>query len=484
MSERTRSAGSMTRAMSAKNLKETTVRSLRIGVLQDESSLEEYTVRTQDTVSAGSTERATLPVRTVGFPTHIDLFVFRNGKWFLRIERTFEGRIAHKETVRSLEALMQSEDVTVQGDTFLLALDEQSRGKITLKGVTFLFQFVVAPAAMPKPQLPSSLRAGIGRDLDWRYNLCLASFLSLGLGALSWMELGYDPIIDDNADLIEFVSRRVRMSPMEDNVAEPEPVQESTAPTTASNNTSEAAATRPANRPTQHTSTQHTPAHTPSVADAERQAQRALDAAQRFTQNMARFDPLTGITGGPGSAVDQLHSQALMEGTAEDLQHVSGISTTRTPGIQRGNVNHAPTVPNAQTLGRNTTIATTNTPTTGALREPTGPRSQLAMSVHSEEPEHATCDEDASSVAHTFRQHISAIRLCYEAAIRSNPTLHGRLTVRFTLATSGRTTSVNVTGVDESLNQCIERRISSWVFPRLGCEAASFVFPVTVDPSQ
>lgn len=480
MTERTRQAGAMTRAMSAARAADDLPRVLRVGILQGASSLEERIVRERVDVSAGTTERATLPVSTEGFPSHIELFVVRDGRWNLRFEKNWEGRIAHGPTVHTFDSLRASGIAQPAGDAWLVALDDQSRGKVTIAGVTFLFQFAPAPPAAPRAQLPQSLRVSLTREMDWRYNTALSCFLSIALGAMTWVEYGYDPIVDDNSEMLEFVSRRVRMAPPED--TPPEPTEASAAATPSDNRgqPSNSTASRPTGRPT-HT---NTASNTPSQAATDRAAQRAAEAAAAVSRAMdASFAAITNPFRGEGSAAEQLQNGALMAGTAEDLRNVNGVSTAPQSAVARNNLTaRANGVPGAQTLGRHDAITTHDGPTTGQLTGPVGPR--RPPTIDPSEPTTDTCDGDAGAVARVVRANLGAIRSCYERASRNNPSLAGRLTMRFTVGESGRATSAHVNGVDPELDQCVERALQRWVFPVPACGAADYEYPVAVSPAQ
>ena len=480
MTERTRQAGAMTRAMSAQRAADALPRVLRVGILQGASSLEERIVRERIDVSAGTTERATLPVSHEGFPQHIELFVLRDGRYHLRFEEKWDGRVALGPAVHSLESLRAQGIAKPQGNAWTVALDDQCRGKVTVEGVTFLFQFAPAPPVAPKAQLPQILRVSLTREMDWRYNTALSCFLSIALGAMAWVEYGYDPIVDDNSDLLEFVSRRVRMAPPDDVPVEPaEAAAAQPTPSDANSNSSNTAS-----RPNSNTPRTSRPSGAPSPGETSRAAQRAEAAAASAIRAMdASFAAITNPFQGERSAAEQLQNGALMAGTEADLRNVNGISTTQPTGIARNNLSaHANGLPGSQALGHHDVIATHDAPNSGQLTGPVGPRRPPTIST--DEPQTDTCEGDAGAVARVVRNNLGAIRSCYERASRNNPALAGRLTLRFTVGESGRATSTHVQGVDPDLDQCVERAVQRWVFPVPACGAADYEYPVAVSPAQ
>ncbi|MBD3421113.1 MAG: TonB family protein, partial [Chitinivibrionales bacterium] len=78
---------------------------------------------------------------------------------------------------------------------------------------------------------------------------------------------------------------------------------------------------------------------------------------------------------------------------------------------------------------------------------------------------------DDKAINKIVRMHKRSIRMAYERYLRSDPSLSGKITVRFTIATSGRVVRVeileNTTG-SASLENDIRQRIRRWKFDELG----------------
>lgn len=66
----------------------------------------------------------------------------------------------------------------------------------------------------------------------------------------------------------------------------------------------------------------------------------------------------------------------------------------------------------------------------------------------------------------TIRTRQSAIRLCYESELQSQPDLAGRATIHFVVASDGSVSSASITGMDHpGLLACLEREVRSFRFP-------------------
>ena len=466
-----RTAGSMTLAMSAHRTHDL-ARVLRVGVIQDNAILEERILRERANVSIGTTERATIPVQAPNFPAHRELFIVRGGQWALCVTPGTEGRIALDQSVRTIDDCMREGSAVREGDGWVIALTETSRGKVTLAGVTVLFQFVQAPPEAPRPQLPSGLKRSLATEVDWRYNASLSCFLALAVSALGWVEYGYDPVVDDLNDTAALVARAVRMdSTFNEAPPEPAPTEAAAAPDTATQPNSTPSNTRPS-----HTHASHEPPRGPSpdaMRRAEASANAAIAAATRSLD--ASFAPITALAHGPNSAVDQLAQNALLDGSVEDLRNVNSISSRPASALSRPSL-VASNVPHANTLGRPTLTQTGPGPDTGTLRDPVGPRTQLV--TRPEEPETDTCDGDAGAVARSLRNNLGGLRSCYERASRMNPALEGRVTLRFTVGTNGRAISSTASGMDE-INECLATSVRRIVFPVPACGVAEYSFPIT-----
>ncbi len=82
-------------------------------------------------------------------------------------------------------------------------------------------------------------------------------------------------------------------------------------------------------------------------------------------------------------------------------------------------------------------------------------------------------DVDKKSVRATIRRRMSALQHCYEKALRTSPSLRGKMTITITISTVGRVTKVYVE--EDSLGSaavktCTKAKIKGWRFPSEGAE--------------
>ncbi len=475
--------GAMTMAMQAvKTVSGPKV--LRIGVIQGGKITEERIIRTRDTVTVGTTEKNTFTIPAQNFPATFQLFPMVGGVYKLNFIDGMEGRIAMPQGVQALNQLKESGAAQRSNIGWQITLAEQCRGKVSIGDVTFLFQFVAPPPPQPKPQLPAAIRAGWVKNIDWTYNSCLAFFLVLFVSAIAYVEYIYDPEIEDNFSLdVRTVSLVTPPA-----VTEPEPQEQAAAESAEPDNTpAPQAAERPQERPAPQTPEQRERERERQTERATAAAERAAQAALNALQNSAEFAALTGATDtGAGSAADRLARGGLMQGSVDALANTGGVTAAAGgAGVRRTGLAASAGGVGSGGLGRGGAIAGGGADIgTGQVRTVEVIRGRADVGGGSEEGGEGQLD--ASRVAGVLRTNIGGIRSCYERALRNNPTLAGRLSVRFTIGTSGRVTSISTDGLGAApeVGSCIGSRIRSLVFPAPNGGSVDFSFPFNFAPGS
>lgn len=177
---------------------------LRIGVVQSGRVVEERIIKQRTHVTVGPSEKSMFVIASEAVPANFRLFELVADEYCLNFIDSMSGRIALPSGISDLAVLKGHAKRTPQG-IFQLKLTEDSRGKVVLGDVTFLFQFVAPPPVQPKPQLPVAVLRG-ATSIDWTTTMIAAfSFLIhfLGIGSLysDWM----DPIVNEEASLASLV---------------------------------------------------------------------------------------------------------------------------------------------------------------------------------------------------------------------------------------------------------------------------------------
>ena len=98
------------------------------------------------------------------------------------------------------------------------------------------------------------------------------------------------------------------------------------------------------------------------------------------------------------------------------------------------------------------------------------------------EVESSTVDRDA--VARFVRSRIAGIKACYEKELKRNPSLAGKIVVRFVIATSGRVASVEIeeNGLNPGVGACIRTIVRGWSLPFKPEEEVPVSYPFLFQP--
>src|ERR1041384_5349591 len=133
-------------------------KSLRIGIIQGGRIVEERLVRRRENITIGQSAKNMFVVPSDVLPRHWLLFEVAGDRYVAHFSEGMDARIAVGSEIISLAQLRQSGKIQRRGQSYVLPLDERSRGKIVLGDMTILFQFVTPPPPQPRPQLPASVR--------------------------------------------------------------------------------------------------------------------------------------------------------------------------------------------------------------------------------------------------------------------------------------------------------------------------------------
>src|SRR4051795_7471198 len=142
---------------------------LRIGIIQGGRIVEERLVRKRENITIGQSAKNMFVVPSDALPRNWMLFEVGGTQYTAHFSDGMDARIAVGNEIISLSQLKQTGKIQKRGQSWVLPLDERSRGKITLGDMTILFQFVTPPPPQPRPQLPASVRGSITSDLDWAF---------------------------------------------------------------------------------------------------------------------------------------------------------------------------------------------------------------------------------------------------------------------------------------------------------------------------
>jgi len=446
-------------------------RILRIGIVQGGRIVEERLIRKRENISIGWSSKATFAVPSEALPKQWLLFEAHPRGYIAHFADAMDARIAVGNEVISLAQLKQAGRLRKHGASSRYLLDERSRGKVAIGDLSVLFQFVTPPPPQPRPQLPASVRGSFFTGFDWFYtSIAAGSFLAhlimvLYLRSVDWPRT---PDIEEIPD--RFVQMVVRAKP-------PEPpktlaTKEEGKKEDDSKAKKVAAATTASKAPKKEIS-----AEEKARLDAERRARLAEQV-----RNTGILKLLGAKADGSGSIADVLGKGDVDRDQEKAFQGVGGLTVATGDAALRGvktGTGGSGKVANISGLRGAGSIAGGDTGGGATEKRVTGVVRSEAPAVDGE--------LDPSLVSKEVRTRIGAIKACYERSLKRNPSLSGKVKVRWTITAAGTVASVEIeedSMGDAEVTSCIKGLVSRWRFPAPSGGSVEVVYPFVFQSSQ
>ncbi|MCA9599526.1 MAG: AgmX/PglI C-terminal domain-containing protein [Myxococcales bacterium] len=424
----TRASGRMTAVMQA--VPSAGPKVLRIAAVTGGRIVEERIFKKRVDVSVGANERNTFVVRGAAQGT---LFELTRDGYRLNPPRGARGRVMTASGVIDLEK-----------HDGAIALDDAARGKIVFGETTLLFQMVVAPPLLPRPQLPVSVTRGAGAP-DWTTMVVAAlsfllHFMALGSLYSDWL----DPVVDDGVVVSGLVDAIQVLPPP---VVETDPQMASTASPAASRPT---AATPP-----RGAAGGRTPAGSSAGAAAGRQAALAHELEQielATLGTLGQRGPATaGVLSGhelPTTALDAAAQSEAGVSSGQKLTFHGGGALT--PGKRGGTLSE---------LGeRGTSVAQNDTGTATTVAPPKG-----AANV----PPPVVGGGDVANASAVVAGMRAGFRRCYNLGLLDHPDAQGTVRLSITVGPGGEVRGVSASpsgNLPSSVVACVRSRASVATF--------------------
>ncbi len=443
---------------------------LRVGIFQGGRSLEERLFRKRTNITLGQSVKNTFVVpASVALPKIFSLFESTPKGYALNFTDSMEGRLSLGEAVIDLSQLRKGK-AQKQGDIWHLMLNDRSHGRLVIGDLKVLFQFVKPPPVQPRPQLPPSVRGSVIGQVDGRLAAVLLGSFLLHFGFILYLRNIDWPRQQDIEDIPDrfvqmLVPKRVEVKKEED---KPNAEKE------AKKETGEKK--RPA--PTVKLAKKEPTAEEIARAAAEKRARLEQQVSQMGVLKMltakgqggAMADLMKG--GDPGSDADKVFGQIGGVGvgaTNNGLRAVKGGGGT---GLSRG-------IDGLRASG----------PSEGIGTGEKGEQKVRGMIREAAPQDLDSAELDPNAVAAKIRQYKGALVACYESALKRNPSLSGKVTLRFTVNKVGKVSKAEIetdTMHDDDVNRCIIERASNWRFPppQGGGEEVQFAYPFIFQASK
>ena len=370
-----------------------------------------------------------------------------------------DARIAVGNEIISLAQLKQTGKIQQARHSWVLPLDERSRGKITLGDMTILFQFVTPPPPQPRPQLPASVRGSITGNLDWFFttiagvSFLLHLLLVIYLRNVDWPR---KPDIEEIPD--RFVQMVIKKAP-----------SRRRSPRRWKRRRR---GRRPRRRAEEKTEKKKAAPAEEKKAKAEPTEEEKARAEAERRARLAEQVKSTGLLKLLGAKADgeRLDRRRARQGRRRPRPGEGLPGRRRRRRRQRQRRSSARHQDGRQRLGpggRPSAACAAAAASPAAAPACGRPRSGSPAWSRARPPP-STASSIPSIVAKEVRSRLGAIKACYERALKRNPNLTGKVVIHWTITAAGTVSGVDVENGHHGrpeVASCIKSLVARWRFP-------------------
>lgn len=443
---------------------------LRIGLLRGRQLVEERILERPTRVTIGQSRKNDICLLTDAVPRSFTLFETQEDAFGIWLADSMDGRLSFGgDEVLSFAQALRSDRAKARGELRFIPLGPQARGKIQIgTDLAVLFQFVSAPPAQARPQLPPSLRVPFVQKLDVALLVILLISLSAHLGFAGYVSSLPPPKPPSPEDVPD---RFVRMIvPQRPKRAEPK--KDKKAPEKTAD---KKAAQRPVPRPRELALPRR---------DLDPDTARRLNDERktRMRDEVSRTGLLKilGAKGEQGGAIQNLIGKGApasdQDRAFEGISGVAdGTSKLRTVDRAREGAGRAASIADLRGGG----VKDAGTGVVKGERELSGVARQERANFDGE--------LDQGQVLAEIRKRNGAIRRCYERGLKRNPALKGKVTLRFVITLAGTVSQVSLPEDDigdPEVAGCITSAVRLWRFPPPSGGPATVEVPFVFSPSS
>ncbi|MFZ5470772.1 MAG: AgmX/PglI C-terminal domain-containing protein [Myxococcota bacterium] len=431
---------------------------LRVGVIQGGKIIEERHLKKRENVTVGHDAKNTFVVPASNLPPSFPVFELKAGQYSLLFTEHMEGRVRVGSADVDFSGLRAQGLAKKRGDVYVLPLTDAAKGKVSLGEVTLLFQFVTPPPEPPKPELPAAVKGSFWQSMDQMFLLVLASSLFLHFSGVTFIICQPLPVEQELA-LDELPDRFAKvMMPMK---IEPPKVEESAQ-----------GSTEDAKKDDSPKKASKTPA-----GGGDPAAKKA--AMQKAVASKGLLKILGSAGAGGGAFEDVLGGGTGAGDIAAALAGAGGVGVATSDSIGAGG-------PKGGGTGTAASIGDLGTSGGGNVNLGTKGDVKVSGRVQDQAPEVDSADIDRDAMTRYVRSRMSAIKNCYERELKRNPSLKGKVVVRFSITPAGRSADIeieeNSLGNDAVAN-CIRTVIRGWVFPFKPPSEVPVAYPFVFAPA-
>lgn len=439
---------------------------LRVGLIQDGRIIEERYLRRGD-FSIGQDKKNTLVLPLPGVPQSLPLFEHKGGQVSLLLDEEVQGRLLLEgKTYDFHQARSLGQE---RGAVVVLALADGARGEVPLGPVRLFFQVTSEPLEPVRPELPPNLRGSPWQSMDRQFFIILGASLLLNFSLASMIIAAERPPEPElELDQLDDRFARVLIPVKKEEPEKPKEVAQDTG-------------TKKEDKPAKG---EDKPEDIPAAAPGDEAAQqKRREAIAKKVAGKGLLKILGSAGGGGGGAfADVLGGStggsdiaAALAGSTGGVG-VAGTDSVGTGGPRGGGSGSVAGIGELGTRG-------------GGGGVDLGEKKEVAArpaEVGSGPVEVDSSDVDKGALVRFIKVRLSAIRNCYEKELKRNPNLKGKITVRFTIQTNGRTSDVEIeenTLGSEAVASCIKTVVRGWTLPFKPEDEVPVSYPFLLSPA-
>lgn len=441
------------------------VRVLRIGVIRGGKLAEEHRIRPGKGVTVGDGPKSTITIE--GLPKRFTLFQPKGEGYQLAFTSSMSGKVAVDGGIKALKELTEG---SAEGDVHFLQLVHPNRGKVVIGDVTVLFQFVPAPVESVRKVTRHDFRPRLLDDDDPVFLGLLSLWSTVGAVMLVYAA-NTEPI--ETVSLDELPDRFVNIVISKEKKA-PDPVEDIDGPEVE---TAEAKKEEPKEEKPKE---EEPPPKPKNEKEARENDARRLEKKRENLASKSAVLAMIGTRGAnnSGSTVADVFGDG--DATLSDLDDaLSGASvaeaaTGEPKGLQGsedggGREDASVGVDGGSGGGKSASVK--------KVKE-AAPKGRTSVGKVE-----AYDGEGADAVRGALKKYNGQLKACYEARLKQNPNISGRVVLEIDVA-GGRVSTADIvensTG-DSALGSCISKRARGWRLP--ASTTGLFAFPLTFEGS-
>ena len=441
-------------------------RILRVGLLQGTRILEERHLHKPGDFTVGQDPKSTLVLPLPELPASFPVFEYRASQYNLVFNEAMRGRVNLGSSDVDFHTLRSQGMAMQRGDQYILPLQESARGVVELdKDLRLFFQFIQPLPPSEAPRLPPDLQGGSWRTMDRMFFGILAASLLLHFSGAALI-IASEPPPEPELELDQLDDRfaRVLMPPKQE-----EPKKQ--APDTA-----QAAADPPAD--TQKDKPKASDDTSSKPATAEEAAARRTEVAKKVaSKGLLRILGSSGSGGGAFS--DVLGGSTGGGDIAQALAGAGGVGIATEASVGANG-------PRGGGTGKVAGIGDLGTSGGGNVDLGSKKEVEISGRVTASTPEVESSEVDREALARYIKTRLKAIQGCYEKELKRNPSLKGKVMVRFNILPSGRTGEVEIeenTLGSDAVASCIRTAVRGWTFPFKPDDEVPVAYPFVFTPA-